>query len=100
VPTQIHIPLEEIKAFCAQWQIIEFSLFGSSVRSDFTENSDIDVLVTFAPDAKRSLIHRVHMINELKNIFGREVDLAEECCLDNPFRRRAILADKKVIHAA
>jgi predicted nucleotidyltransferase len=40
------------------------------------------------------------MIDELKAIFGREVDLVEKSGLRNPFRRRAILGMKQVIYAA
>jgi len=40
------------------------------------------------------------MIEELKEIFGREVDLVEKTALRNPFRRNAILAKKEVIYTA
>jgi predicted nucleotidyltransferase len=40
------------------------------------------------------------MIDELKVIFGRNVDLVEQESLRNPFRRRSILSGKKVIYAA
>ena len=40
------------------------------------------------------------MVGELKEIFGRDVDLVQEKLLENPFRRREILRTKEVIHAA
>ncbi|MGB0563192.1 MAG: nucleotidyltransferase family protein [Spirulinaceae cyanobacterium] len=40
----------QIAAFCHRWQITEFALFGSVLRDDFGPNSDIDVLLTFAPE--------------------------------------------------
>lgn len=40
------------------------------------------------------------MIDELKTIFGRKVDLVEKDSLRNPFRRERILADNEVIYAA
>ncbi len=52
---QIPLPMDAIEAFCQKWQIIEFALFGSVLRDDFRPDSDIDVLVTYAPDADRSL---------------------------------------------
>ncbi len=39
------------------------------------------------------------MQDELKEIFGRDVDLLEKETLRNPFRRKAILDNHEVIHA-
>ena len=94
------VPREKIAEFCRRWQIVEFALFGSVVRDDFGPESDVDVLVTFTPDAPWSLLELVEMQEELKDIFGRDVDLIEEDALKNPFRRRAILREKEVIYAA
>lgn len=98
------IPLDishkEVEAFCRRWKITEFALFGSVLREDFGPDSDVDVLVAFADDAEWSLYDWVDMINELKTIFGREVDLVAKDALRNPFRRHTILKTKEVIYAA
>ncbi|MBN2208400.1 MAG: nucleotidyltransferase family protein [Candidatus Coatesbacteria bacterium] len=94
------LPKHKIAEFCRRWQIVEFALFGSSVRGDFGPESDIDVLVTFTPDAPWSLFELVEMQQELEGIFDRKVHLIEEAALKNPFRRRAILREKEVIYAA
>ena len=52
----IDIPNEQISDFCRRWKITELSLFGSALRDDFGPNSDVDLLVTFAPDAEWSLL--------------------------------------------
>lgn len=88
-----------IEAFCRKWKVAEFSLFGSAVRDDFTPESDVDVLLTFANDAPWSYWDLVDARTELRDIFNRDVDLVEERSLHNPFRRRAILRDKKVLYA-
>ena len=88
---QIPIDRERIAAFCAKWKIREFSLFGSVLTDEFRPDSDVDVLVTFQPDAPWSLYEWVDMIDELVEIFGRKVDLVEEGALRNPFRRHFIL---------
>lgn len=97
-----HIPIPQalIAAFCQRWKITEFSLFGSVLRDDFRPDSDIDVLVTFAPDADWGLLDRACMVEELKAIFVREVDLTVEKNLKNPYRRRSILQSKEVLYAA
>ena len=97
--SNIQVPLEAIAAFCKKWQITEFALFGSILRDDFRPDSDVDVLVTFAPDEKWSLFDIVRMKEELQLIFNREVDLVQKAGLKNPFRRYEILRTKEVIYA-
>ncbi|MFQ5865915.1 MAG: nucleotidyltransferase family protein [bacterium] len=101
--TQNDIPYKQIAKFCQKWDIYEFSLFGSILRRDFREDSDIDVLITFAPESKYGLFDLVHMQEELKKIFGRKVDLITRRGIEtsrNYIRRNAILNTAKVIHAA
>ncbi len=97
---QIIVPQNKIQAFCQRWKVIEFSLFGSVLSENFHANSDVDVLVSFAADASWSLFDLVTMEEELKQIFGREIDLVEKDGLKNPFRRKAILYSKQVIYEA
>ena len=97
----IHLPYSEIEASCKKWKIVEFSLFGSSLRSDFGPQSDVDVLVTFATDTKYSLYDTINMEDELKKIFGREVDLVERKAVENSenyIRRKNILRSLKVVY--
>jgi predicted nucleotidyltransferase len=94
------IDLKKIEAFCQKWRIAEFSVFGSALREDFGPESDVDILITFEPDIPWSLYDWVDMIEELKEIFGREVDLVEKSGLRNPFRRHEILTTRKVLYAA
>ena len=97
----ITIPLEQIRDFCRKWKIREFSLFGSVLREDFRPDSDIDVLVSFEPDADWNYwVGWPEMLDELKEIFGRNVDLVIKDALRNPFRRHEILKTHRVIYAA
>jgi len=52
---EISIPQKKIRDFCRRWQVVEFALFGSVLREDFRQDSDIDVLVTFSPNAHHSI---------------------------------------------
>lgn len=85
---------------CRRWRIVELALFGSAVREDFREDSDVDVLVSFAPEAKWTLLDLVRLRDELQVLVGRDVDLIEERALKNPFRRARILSEKQVLFAA
>ncbi len=96
----IEVPRERIEEFCRKWRITEFALFGSVLTDEFRPDSDVDVLVTFAPDARHSLFDRVDMIEELKEIFGRNVDLANKTGLVNPFIRKHVLAHHHLVYAA
>jgi len=91
---RIPIPREAITTFCRRWKISEFALFGSVLRDDFGPDSDVDVLVSFAPEAAYSLFDLVHMEDELREIFSRDVDLVTRKAVErnpNPWRREAIL---------
>jgi len=96
---QINIPQDKIISFCNNWKIREFSIFGSALREDFSLNSDVDVLVEFDPDHGWSLYDVLDMEDELKGLFGRDVDLVMKGGLKNPFRRNEILRTREVIYA-
>ena len=92
-----------IGEFCRKWTVAEFAIFGSALRPDFGPDSDVDVLVTFKPESKRSLFDLVQMEEELKGVFGREVDLVSRQGIEasrNYIRRKAILDSAKVLYAA
>ena len=96
----IAIPEGPIRDFCHKWKIAELSLFGSVLREDFGPTSDVDVLVSFANDADWSLYDWVDMIAELREIFGRDVDLLSRRSLRNPFRRHEILTTCETLYGA
>ncbi len=99
----IELPMQQIQEFCDRWQITEFALFGSVLRDDFRPDSDIDVLVTFAPTAKRGLSETLQMKDELQALLGRKVDFIVKAALDrsdNWLRRKNILESAQVIYAA
>ncbi len=100
ISPKVEVSQEAIASFCHRWKITEFALFGSILRDDFRPDSDVDVLVSFAPDEKWSLWDIIAMKEELEKLFGREVDLVQKDCLRNPFRRYEILSTKQVIYAA
>ena len=97
------IPSDKIADYCRRWKITELALFGSAMRDDFNPESDIDVLVTFDTDAHWTLFDMVDMQEELKDIFGRDVDLVSRRGIElsqNYLRRKEILSSAKVIHVS
>src|SRR5260221_5703010 len=100
---QIDLPMEEIEAFCRRWNIVEFALFGSVLRDDFRPDSDIDVLVTFAPESRQSLADSIEMQEQIEAIFRRKVDLIDREDMQrsrNYIRRKAILNSAKTVYVA
>jgi predicted nucleotidyltransferase len=96
-------PSEGMREFCRRWKIAELSLFGSVLRDDFRPDSDIDLLVRFAPDAAWSLLDHAHMERELEQLLGRRVDLVSRAAIEkspNWIRRKEILETSRPIYAA
>lgn len=73
----VQLPEGKLAEFCQRWKVSELALLGSVLRADFRPDSDIDVLITFAPDAKRRLMTLAKMKYELEDLLGREVDLSK-----------------------
>ena len=97
----IQVPEERIEAYCRKWKIKELSLFGSVLRDDFRPDSDIDVLISFAPGGEMTFENFLEMRDELSAIFGgRPIDLVEKRLVKNPFRRHEILTTREVVYAA
>jgi len=97
------IPRAKLSEFCRRWNISELALFGSALREDFRPDSDVDVLVSFGPQAHVTLFDMAQMQNELKDIFKREVDLVSKRGLENSrnyLRRKQILNSAQVIDVA
>lgn len=93
----------ELRAYCQKWRIVELSLFGSAARGELGPASDIDVLVTFAPDAGWSMFDLSRARRELESLVGRRVDMIERPALQshhNPWLRSAILKEARVIYCA
>ena len=97
------IPLDQkkIAEFCQRWKMTEFALFGSVLREDFHPESDVDVLVAFAPDADWSLFDHGDMEEELSTMLGRRVDVVNRRAIErseNWIRRQAILNTAEPIY--
>jgi len=99
----IELDIERIKDFCRKWKIEEFALFGSVLREDFKPESDIDVLVSFAPDSRMGLFDYARMERELAEIVGREVDVVDRAAVErseNYIRRKHVLSNAETVYVA
>jgi predicted nucleotidyltransferase len=99
----VDINVKQISDFCRKWEISNLALFGSVLTDEFSPDSDIDVLVTFASDAKRTLFDLVRMKGELEEIFNRSVDIVSRRGIEssrNLLRREEILFSAEDIYVA
>lgn len=88
---QIDIPKEKLADFCRSRHIVKLALFGSVLREDFREDSDVDVLVQFEPDHVPGFIALAAMEDELSALLGgRNVDLVTEKFLNRRIRQRVL----------
>lgn len=94
----IEIDMDALAEICRRYHVRELSLFGSVLRDDFGDQSDIDVLVEYEPDARVSLFDMSDLRYELIDLFGREVDLVEKPGL-KPLVRDNVLATAEVLIA-
>jgi predicted nucleotidyltransferase len=98
VRDRVAFPDQELAELCQAYYVRELSLFGSVLRDDFKEESDVDVLVEFEADAPIGLFEFVRLKRELSELLGRDVDLVEKSGL-KPRLRGPVLESAQVIYA-
>ena len=101
LPDKIALSQTAIAQFCQRWNVQEFYLFGSVLRDDFRSDSDVDVMVKFAPNSVCGLLELVRMKSELEQMFGRKVDLLTKKSVEqseNWIRRKEILGTARLLY--
>ncbi len=99
MPLQIQVDRERVAEFCRAHHIQKLALFGSVLRDDFRPDSDVDVLVWFAPEYLPGLLRFMAMQHELAEIIGRTVDLRTPDELSRYFREE-VVGESEVQYAA
>ena len=85
--SKVSISKDALAAFCEKHGITRLAVFGSALRDDFGPESDVDVLVEFAPNRVPGLLGVAGMELELSELFeGRKVDLRTPEDLSRYFR--------------
>ena len=98
VTPRVSIPREKIAEFCRRYHIRKLSLFGSVLRPEFREDSDIDVLIEVQPGYRLGLLRLAALEAELSEILGRKVDIRTAADLSRYFRQE-VLASAEVQYA-
>ena len=101
--TNLPISAEQLADFCRRYQIMELALFGSVLCDDFRPDSDVDFLVTYAPDKQWQAWGELPEQDEMATLLGRKVDWLTRKSVEqnaNTIFRRAVLNNAEVIYAA
>ncbi|NOQ36509.1 MAG: nucleotidyltransferase [Methylococcaceae bacterium] len=88
--TKLQQQKNTILAIAKHYHAVNVRVFGSVVRGEDNENSDIDLLVDFLPNA--TLIDHVGLIQQLSEKLERKVDVVSEQAL-NKYLREHILQE-------
>lgn len=92
------LPRRRIAELCRRYRVRELSIFGSALRDDFRDDSDLDLLVEFEPEAAIGM-ELIDLQLELEDMLERRVDLAPKSGL-KPRIRDAVLSSARVLYAA
>lgn len=93
---------EAIAAACARHHVARLEVFGSALREDFKpESSDLDLLVEFEPMEPYARVEAYFgLLNDLRQLLKREVDLVMVGAVKNPYIARDIDRTKQPLYAA
>lgn len=91
------LPISQIKHFCQEHPIERLSLFGSALRGEFEEHSDIDLLIVFEQGAPITFLTMYDLEQALSGIIGHPVDLRTPEEL-SPFFRDDVLKVAQVLY--
>ena len=95
--SKFQLPLEAIRAYCNQRPIRRLSLFGSALRADFGPDSDIDMLIEYAPEAKIDAFAILRQQADLCELIGRPVDLGTPQTL-SPYIRQEVIESAEPLY--
>lgn len=89
----------KLQSLCSKYKVDKFYLFGSALTSNFSPKSDLDFLVKFKPiDLSEYFENYLNFKEDLKGLFGRDIDLVEEQTLKNPILKKSINQSKELIY--
>lgn len=95
----IETNIDRLKMICSTYNVDKMYLFGSALNSSFNEKSDIDFLVKFKSfELSEYFENYINLKENLKKLFGRDIDLVEEQTLKNPILIKSINKSKKLIY--
>ena len=91
----------EIATLCSSLNVKELYLFGSSLSTNYSSDSDVDLLVDFKSLSPTEYAKSYFDLKfSLEKILGRDIDLLEQKSLRNPYLKSEIDSKKQLLYAA
>jgi len=83
----------------SKYRLRHLAVFGSVARGDATAESDLDLIVEFQQDDEPGLADRFFDFQEeVKELFGCDVDIVTTRDFNNPYLKRSVEKDLIVLH--
>jgi len=96
----VHLKYDDIVQICEKYHLTELSIFGSAIRDDFKEDSDVDILVVWDNYLKKNQPWDfIDIRDDFERLLNREVDIVDKDGIQNPIRRNMILSSYEVVYA-
>lgn len=92
----IKLPKDKIERFCKKHHVASLALFGSVLTSNFSNHSDVDILVKFKKKYTPHIFNLIGMESELSDLIGYTVDLKTPNELSHYFRKEVIAKAKTI----
>ena len=90
---------KDISQLCSSHKVSQLYAFGSVLTNNFTNESDIDLLVNFEPiDVSQYADNYFDFKFSLQKVLNRPIDLLEEKAIKNPYFRQSINQKRQLIY--
>ena len=98
IGAQLSVPRADLESLAKRFHIRRLAVFGSAARGELRADSDVDLMVEFEAEKAPSLWSATELHDALSRLFGgRPVDIVPPDVLRNPYRRKTIERDLKVL---
>ena len=95
------LQLAQLTELCIKYGVERLGVFGSALREDFSETSDIDFVVDFGPPNDLSIsVQYFGFADQLEALYGRRVDLVERKGIRNPYFKEGLEEQEVSVFAA
>ena len=93
--------IKDINMLCANHKVRQLFAFGSVLNSEFTKDSDVDLVVDFNTSDPIEYAENYFALKfALQELLNRQIDLLEQKALKNKYLVESINNTKKVLYEA
>lgn len=93
--------MDKLTGLCQRHHVRRLDVFGSASEGNFSSLSDIDFVVEFDDSiATNRFDNYFHLLEELRKLFGRDIDLVEPGGLKNPYFIERVQQTRRPVYVA